>query len=242
MRIGVDFEKIPWDFCGLHLLEPNALLGDFLLFACSLFVFFRLKAHNANPFVRHWRMFFLFFAFSFILGGLSHALYNYWFVFGRIPAWIIGVIAPFWVEWAMITLWSNPRQQKVLKWISLGKTAIFFGGLMVYIIANFYNLSVPKGMRFPTLNAVFGLGAALFGLAVYYQRTYSSLFKYFWIGAFFYVIGGIVQALKINISPQFDRNDLTHVFLCIGLFINYLGIRRTLTYTNKAFGISAQQE
>jgi hypothetical protein len=214
MRIGVDFEKIPWDFCGLHLLEPNALLGDFLLFACSLFVFFRLKAHNANPFVRHWRMFFLFFAFSFILGGLSHALYNYWFVFGRIPAWIIGVIAPFWVEWAMITLWPNPRQ-------------------------HFYNLSVPKGMRFPTLNAVFGLGAALFGLAVYYQITYSPLFKYFWIGALFYVIGGLVQALKINISPQFDRNDLTHLFLCIGLFINYLGIRRTLTNTNKAFGISA---
>ena len=111
-----------------------------------------------------------------------------------------------------------------------------------YIITNFYNLSVPKGMRFPTLNAVFGLGAALFGLAVYYQKTYTSLFKYFWIGALFYVIGGIVQALKINISPQFDRNDLTHVFLCIGLFINYLGIRRTLTNTNKAFGITEQHD
>jgi hypothetical protein len=224
------------------LLEPNALLGDFLLFACSLFIFFRLKAYNANPFIRHWRTFFLFFAFSFILGGLSHALYNYWFVFGRIPAWIIGVIAPFWVEWAMIALWPNPQQLKRLKWISVGKTVIFLGGLMVYIIANFSNLSVPKGMRFPTLNAVFGLGAALFGLAVYYQRRYASWFKYFWIGALFYVFGGLVQALKINISPRFDRNDLTHVFLCIGLFMNYLGIRKTLKYTNKAFGITEQHD
>jgi hypothetical protein len=242
MKIGADFEKITWDFCGLHLLEPNALLGDFLLFAWSLFIFFRLKAYNANPFIRHWRTFFLFFAFSFILGGLSHALYNYWFVFGRIPAWIIGVIAPFWVEWAMIALWPNPQQLKRLKWISVGKTVIFLGGLMVYIIANFSNLSVPKGMRFPTLNAVFGLGAALFGLAVYYQRRYASWFKYFWIGALFYVFGGLVQALKINISPRFDRNDLTHVFLCIGLFMNYLGIRKTLKYTNKAFGITEQHD
>lgn len=238
MRIGADFEKIPWDFCGYHLLEPNALLGDSLLFAYSMFVFYRLKPFNSNSFIRHWRKFFLFFAFSFILGGFSHAFFNYWHVFGRIPAWIIGIIAPFWAEWAMISIFPNQRLLKVFKWIALTKTTLFFLGLMIYVASNFYNLSVPKGMRFPTLNAVFGLGVALFGLAIYYQRAYTSGFKYFWIGALFYVFGGLAQALKINISPWFDRNDLTHVFLYIGLFINYLGIRKTLGATNKTLGIS----
>ena len=35
--IGQDFPKIQWDIFELQLLEPNAMFGDIVLFAMSLF-------------------------------------------------------------------------------------------------------------------------------------------------------------------------------------------------------------
>jgi hypothetical protein len=82
-------------------------------------------------------------------------------------------------------------------------------------------------MIFPTYNAIIGLGGSLGILAVIYQGRYTKDFKYFWYGALSFFPSAIIQGLKLNIHPWFDRNDLSHLLLLIGLFFYYKGIKST---------------
>jgi len=227
MRIGSDFDKIEWEFLGLNLLEPNALIGDFLLFSISMIFYVNTRKASTNLFLRYWSKFFLMFAISFIVGGVGHVFFNYTQVVGRIPSWYFGLIAPFWIEQAMILLWPQPKTRKLLQQISIVKIIFFFLGLTIYVLVCFNSLSTTVGIILPTYNALIGLGASFGILAVIYQRRYTNDFKYFWLGALSFFPSAIIQGIKFNLHPWFDRNDLSHLLLLIGLCFYYKGIKST---------------
>ena len=112
MRIGSDFDKIEWEFLGMNLLEPNALVGDLLLFTISIMFYLQIRKEATNLFVTYWSRFFLIFAISFIIGGFGHVFFNYTHAAGRIPSWYLGLITPFWIEQAMILLISDEMKNQ----------------------------------------------------------------------------------------------------------------------------------
>ena len=101
MRIGSDFDKIEWEFLGMNLLEPNALIGDLLLCFIAIMFFTLIRKETSNLFVRYWSRFYLTFAISFVIGGFGHVLFNYTHIAGRIPPWYLGIITSFWIEQSM---------------------------------------------------------------------------------------------------------------------------------------------
>lgn len=232
MRIGSDFDKIEWEFLGMNLLEPNALIGDLLLFTISIMFYVRMRKEATNLFITYWSRFFLIFSISFIIGGFGHVFFNYTHAAGRIPSWYLGLMTPFWIEQAMILLWAQPKIRKLLQQISIIKIIFFLVGLTVYVLVNFDSISLTTGMIFPTYNAIIGLGSSLGILAVIYQQRVSQNFRYFWYGALSFFPSAIIQGIKFNLYPWFDRNDLSHLLLLIGLFFYYKGIKSTQKATD----------
>lgn len=69
--IGQDYPKIEWQFAGLDLLEPNAMIGDLILFSTALFLAAKIKTnYPQNDFYSNWRRYYLVFGWSFLSEAL----------------------------------------------------------------------------------------------------------------------------------------------------------------------------
>ena len=76
--IGRDYPKIEWQFAGLDLLEPNAMIGDLILFSTALVLAAKIKTnYPQNDFYTNWIRFYLVFGWSFLFGGFGHLFYNF---------------------------------------------------------------------------------------------------------------------------------------------------------------------
>lgn len=219
MLIGVDYPKIEFELFGLKLLEPNAFIGDFLIFLVSLFFYSRFSKTNSTAFLRNWNQFYLWFGITFLLGGFGHLFYNYTEILGKIPSWLLGLLPPYFIEQAMLSIYPIVEKRKIFKKLSLIKLVVFIV-LEILVISLFDLRSAPeKGMIIPTLSSTIGLVVCLGILGVNYQRKIHPSFKYLWYAVIVLLLSAIPQSLKINISQYWDRNDLSHLLLILTLFL-----------------------
>lgn len=226
--IGQDFEKIQWEFAGLELLEPNAMLGDIVLFGVAMY-FASYCSKLTNDFYRNWRNFYLIFGCSFLLGGLGHFLYNYFGLWGKYPSWILGMVATYFLSKAMIGLW--PDESKRMHYTNFSKWLLTIGVLSEISVFIFIDLSQDqsRGLLVPSLISGIGLIFALVYLGIAYQRKIDSAFKYFWIAALMLLPNAIIQSQKINLAQWFDRNDFSHVLLLISLILYFVALVKIKT-------------
>ena len=226
--IGQDFPKIAWDISGLKLLEPNAMIGDLVLFTTALFLAAQIrKIKNTHPFYQYWRLFFLWFGWSFLMGGLGHLFYNYLALWGKYPSWLMGMVATFWLTKAMLSLWPNHYQKQLATKASTGLLVL---GILVECIV-FYKVDLTidqsKGLFVPTLVSGIGLIFSLVVLGAYYQKTLSTHFRLFWIAALVLLPNAFIQSQKINLHQWFDRNDFSHVLLLMSLLLYFHTLKAT---------------
>lgn len=225
--IGQDFPKITFDFWGLALLEPNAMIGDIVLFTTSIYIAAQLKPlQNKHPFFTNWRLFFLWFGWSFLMGGIGHLFYNYLALWGKYPSWIMGMIATFWLTKAMLSLWPNQQQKQLFS-----KAAIIL--LTIGILVEFYvllkvdlKIDQSRGLFVPTVVSGIGLIFSLVVLGAYYQKTIGTHFRLFWIAALVLLPNAYIQSQKMNLHQWFDRNDFSHVLLLLSLLLYFKGIKK----------------
>lgn len=224
--IGQDFPKIEWDFAGLALLEPNAMIGDLVLFTTSLLIATQIrKINHTRPFYQHWRLFFLWFGWSFLMGGFGHLFYNYFALWGKYPSWIMGMIATFWLTKGMLSLWPNEVQKQVATKAAAGLLTL--GILIECIVFLKVDLTIDqsKGLFVPTLVSGIGLIFSLVVLGLYYQKTINTNFKIFWFAALILLPNAFIQSQKINLYQWFDRNDFSHVLLLASLILYFTAIK-----------------
>ncbi len=218
MRIGSDFEKIKFDFYGFHLLEPNAFIGDMLLFFIAIFLAVKIGKYKINsPFSSHFRNFLILYGLSFFIGGLGHLLFNYWAIPGKYASWFGAFFVSFLVEKAMISLHPNLKVQVLFNKISMFKllSMILLEILLLIFVDISNNPSI--GLVFPAMNSTIGLGFSLGVLGFYYQKKIHESFKYLWMSTLVALPSLLFQGFKINIHPWFDRNDFSHFLLAISL-------------------------
>jgi hypothetical protein len=226
--IGTDFQKIEWNVGGLELLEPNAFFGDAFILLASLYFYRRIQ--KTSLFNTLWAKFYLYFGLSFMLGGFGHLLFNYCGLWGKAPSWLMGIVSTYYVEQAMLSLWIQANQKRLLLKISLLKMLVFLI-LEVALLLNVSSSQDPAiGLIIPTVNSIVGLGLTLGYLGYYYQREYHADFRYFWYGSLVLLPNALVQGMKINLHPWFDRNDLSHVLLIIGVSIYFVGVKKLSNY------------
>ena len=225
--IGQDFPKISIELAVLKLLEPNAMIGDIILFSTALFFSAKIKAlANEHPFYQNWRLFYKWFGWSFLFGGFGHLFYNYLGLWGKYPSWIFGMVGTFYVTKGMASLWSNESQRN---YFLMGAKLLLALGILIEIAVFLFvdlTLDQSKGLFVPTLVSGIGLIFSLVVLGRYYQKYIGQSFSSFWIAALILLPNAIIQSQKINLHQWFDRNDFSHLLLIVSLFVYYRGIKK----------------
>ncbi len=241
MKIGEDYDKIEFEMFGLDLLEPNALIGDFILLLIAIYLGLKVnKLNSSMPFFRGWVLFFFTLGISLFLGGLGHCLFLYFGAPGRYAGWLGSIISVMFLEHAIFSLYSNQEKAKRLKLLSTIK--MFLAIIAEIIIFSKLNLNEmqQRGLWVPMISSSIGFIYCLGFLANNYKKKITESFKFLEISLLFMIPAALVQAMKISIYPWFDRNDISHCFLVITLFMywkaiegyhNFLG--QDLIYQNK---------
>lgn len=226
MLIGKDFDKVEFQLFGFHLVEPNALIGDTLLFLFSIYLAFKvLRLPVKTPFTTTWKWFFIIFGFSFLAGGFGHSFYKYWGIVGKFPSWYLGFLATFLIEWAMVNIHPNQRFVKLLNPIIVIKFLVAI--LAEFFILTYYDFhSDPsKGLIIPLVYTTVGLLYALGYLSLKYEKSHSTSFRHLWISVLILIPSTVFQAFKINFHPLFDRNDVAHILLVFSLICYYKSVK-----------------
>lgn len=233
MLIGADYPKVEFELFGLDLVEPNAFVGDTIILFVALFFYNKIQRQQQNDdslFLKNWKLFYLWFGISFFCGGLGHLLYNYTGVMGKTPSWILGMVASFFIEQAMFSIHPNVSKRKILKQISWIKLIVFVILELIVLITFDLSQTPEKGLILPTLCSTIGLFFCLGVLGVFYQKRIHSSFRFLWYSVFILIASAIPQSLKINFHQYFDRNDLSHIFLIIGLILYYQTIKQSKNF------------
>lgn len=230
MIIGEDFDKIEWTPFGLDLVEPNALVGDTFLLLLALFVAFRVKKMGTTPFFKYWYLFFVVFGIGFFLGGLGHLCYNYWGVPGKYAAWYSGIISIHILELAMISIYPNQKSQKTF--VTISRVKMVLALIAATVVFTFVDLKPDPsvGLKIPSLNTLIGLVLCTGVLAMKYSKLYTTGFKYHVMSVFVLIPTAIAQTFKISFYPWFDRNDISHIFLALAIFLYYKGVKSYADY------------
>lgn len=225
--IGLDFPKIEFEFFGLELLEPMAIITDTIMGGISVYFGVKVLALKKTlPFYRLWGLFFLVFGIGAILGGIGHTFYNQFGLIGKIPSWLFGPISIYLAERAMISLhWKADSKKQLQKWFDVKL-------VLVYIIF-FYLLIFADKSENPTLpflpiaiNTILGLVATVGILGFKYTEKLSAKFKFFWLGVMVMFPSALIFLFKINVHQWFDKNDFSHILITIGLIYWYLGVSK----------------
>lgn len=232
MKIGEDFDKIEWQVADWNLLEPNAFIGDSLLFLLAIVLAFKVrKASDGTAFYKNWTRFFIVFGVSLFVGGLGHLMWNYWGITGKYFSWYTAIIAVYFIEQAMISLYPKKRiRQGLVNW-SILKLILSLVGLTVVIIKVDLVQDVSKGLLIPSINSALGMILSLVVLGAIYQKNNVGDFKFFWIGIAILLPSAFFQFMKISFAQWFDRNDVSHVLLAITFIcytIGVLNFRKTI--------------
>jgi hypothetical protein len=226
MLIGSDFPKISWKPFGLDLVEPNAMIGDALILIVALtFAYNTSKISGGQTYYQRWKWFFIVFGSGFFFGGLGHLFFNYWGVPGKYASWYLGIIASFFVETALISIYPDEQKQRFFLRVSQVKMVLaFVAATGVFLFVDLTN-DPQKGLLVPTLNSIIGLSLTIGALGYYYSKRLGPSFKSLWLSTFILIPSAVVQSMKINLHPWMDRNDISHILLIISLFMYYRSIK-----------------
>ena len=147
MLIGEDFTKIALDFNGFTLLEPNALITDFIMGSFSIYFAVQLKKIKAqHSFLKYWYYFFLIFGIGAFCGGLAHSLFEYTGPQGKFPTWISAILCAYFIEKAMIKSVGKLNKKNILGKIAFTKMILIFLIVITVISTKAYQKSILLGL------------------------------------------------------------------------------------------------
>ena len=224
--IGMDFPKIEFQFLGLDLVEPMAIITDTLLGGLSLFFAYKMS-RNINselPFYKNWKLFFIIFGLGAFLGGIGHTFYNQLGIVGKIPSWLSGPASIFFLEKAMISIYWDKKMTKRLNQLAAIKLVLIY--LVFFYLLIFADRSGNPNLPFlpVAINTIIGVSSAAGILGFKYTTRISTKFKFFWLGVLIMLPSAFIFLMKINLHQWFDKNDFSHILLMIGITYFYLGI------------------
>jgi len=226
--IGADFEKIHFVLFGLDLVEPMALILDTLLGGLSIYFGVKIGLIKSNlPYYTYWKWFFLIFGIGAFTGGLGHTFINYWGMGGKFPSWICGPISVYCLEQAMISIHPDEKKLNLFKLLSALKLIVVY--VIFIIICSQQSISLRMDLPFLpiAINTIVGvaLTAGLLGLS--YSKKISEKFRYFYLGVLVMIPSAVIFLMKINLHQWFDKNDLSHVLMLVGIIYFYIGIKKS---------------
>ena len=226
MLIGEDFSKIQVDLNGLILLEPNAIISDFIMALASFFIASKLyQKRRSHGFVKYWYYFFLTFALGAILGSIGHGLFYYLGPQGKFPTWISAILSTYFIEKAMIKSYERYNKNNTLGKIAFFKMIFVFLLVITVISSAEFDRNHTIGFLPIAINTIIGvfISVSIIGTAnIKNQRGFQWLF----IGVLAMLPSAAIFLMKINLFQWFDKGDLSHMFMTIGVCLYYVGVKK----------------
>lgn len=184
-------------------MEPIGFLFNWLISAQCFYYATQLKSHKGRKTTQYWKWFFILFGASTFFGGLSHLLFHYLGLTGKIPGWSLAILSMTALE---LAVFYQIRRSK-FQWFVWIQTVFIFS----LIIVDFKFLWV-------SIQTAIGL-VLVVGLVSLFQikkgdRTWSGyLMGIGWMLASIpFVVG------EIDFSIWFNRHDVSHIFMMLTLW------------------------
>lgn len=235
MLIGEDFTKIALDFNGFTLLEPNALITDFIMGSFSIYFAIQLKKIKAqHSFLKYWYYFFLIFGIGAFCGGLAHSLFEYTGPQGKFPTWISAILCAYFIEKAMIKSVGKLNKKNILGKIAFTKMILIFLIVITVISTKAYQKEHTIGFIPIAINTLIGVFISVAYFSFYNIKRGCQEFKYLFYAVMIMLPSFFIFLLKVNPFPWFDKSDLSHIIIIIGNFYFYLGVKK-MDYTRLPF-------
>lgn len=209
-----DFEIIQFSIWGLKLQEPMALITNWLIAAFCFFALFRLKWSDSYP-VKYFRLFYLVLGISMILGGLGHLLFQYLGVYGKIPSWILGTLAGYYIGKGVLFYWRGHQSYAFLNAFLILKSIVLLALSLIFLKFIFVAIDVI---------ITYILYSGYIALRLWMNDKIEM--KFFVYGIIILFPSMFVFLMNINLHRFLNRDDLSHVLMlgCIILF--YVGVKR----------------
>ncbi|NBR13372.1 MAG: hypothetical protein EBQ94_10900 [Flavobacteriales bacterium] len=227
MLIGQNFDKIEWRVFDIIIQEPNVFITDTVMAIISLYLGFLLHSKkDSNAFTKWWYAFFVLFGISSFFGGLGHAWFFYFGAKGKMINWVTGFIAIYFIERAMISAVDNLKKRKLYERWVLGKL-IFIFAVFSWVIATQPIDSKPELGFLPlAIHTIIGVFSTAGILAYSLSKVKNEAYKYFYYGVGIILPSAFFFLLKINPVNWFDKNDVSHAFMTVGIIFFYLGVQK----------------
>lgn len=229
MHIGEDFSKIQLDWSGLVILEPNAIVTDGIMAIISFYFVFRLHEHRkSSGFLKYWYYFFLSFSIGAILGSVGHGFFHYLGPQGKFPTWISGILSAYFIEKAMIKSFERYNKNNILGKISFFKMIAVFLIVITVISTKKFDENHTIGFIPIAINTIIGVLISVCTIS-FYNKKYQKEFTWLILGVLLMLPSAPVFLMKINPAQWFDKSDVSHVFMTLGVYCFYKGILKINT-------------
>jgi hypothetical protein len=206
---------IEFDFLGLHLQEPMALLFNWIIASFCFYAFNRLgKFKNEANF--YWRLFYLTFGISTVFGGLGHLFFQYAGFPGKYPCWILGCFANAFAAMGMLHLKGISRPKKIAFQIIWIKCVVL---CCASILTNKF--------IFVALDAIVTyIGyTGVYAYILMKRSDKTAFLKNMIIGVLILTPSAFIFILKINIHQWLNKDDLSHILMIITIYYFYRGLK-----------------
>ena len=208
-------EKLPFEFMGLCLQEPMALVTNWLVASVAFIIYFRFTS-TETPFQKHWKLFYLFIGLSTFFSGFGHVFFQYTDVFGKYPTWVLGIVSAFHASKAMLSLnIINSGWRKLLLNFCYAKAVAF--SLAAVVLQSFAFIMVDAVLTY----IIFCLG-----LGLYYWKKGLNSFKYTVIAVLILTPSIFIFTLQYNPHLWFNKEDLSHIIMATTIIFFYFGVSR----------------
>jgi hypothetical protein len=215
-------DPIQFELFGLHLQEPMAVITNSMISVFCFFAYFRLGRSNGEA-NRWWRLFYLIFGFSTLLGGLGHALFPYFGVYGKFPCWTLGCLANVCAARGMLTLTpgTGPKRSEII--FVWAKSAV----LLILAIATrkFVFVAMDAILTYITYTGIFAWQL--------YKKGITEM-KFMVIGVIILLPSAFIFLLELNPHKWLNKDDLSHLLMLVCVYFFYKGMA--------ALGRSSEQQ
>lgn len=212
---GIPAEKLPFEFMGLCLQEPMAMVTNLLIAITCFVIYSKMKITETN-FQKNWKWFYFFFGLSTFFSGFGHMFFNYTGFYGKFPTWTLGLISAFYAGKAMISL--NVISPKLYKGL------IRFLTLKLFVFAI---LAISqKSFVFVMADAAITYLFFCMGFGIYYWRKGLTSFKYTVYAVLILIPSIFIFTLQLNPHLWFNKEDLSHVIMVTTVIFFYYGVIR----------------
>lgn len=207
----MNIEIIEFEFAGLTLQEPMALITNWMMSLFSLYAFIKLSK-SIQPEVLLWKKFFMWFTITAFAGGLGHLFFQQLGIPGKYPNWITSVLAGYYAGFAMLFNF-NVNSEKlrlflILKGIILLALSIIF--------QKFIFIAIDAILTYIIYCGIIG-----------YKLTKSTSldYRYMYVGVLICIPSVFIFLLKLNPHRWLNKDDLSHLLMLFCLIFFYLGAK-----------------